>query len=131
MGNIRWLIMDKLTVDAGFSYHKCDPANEAHAWYRPTTEGELKVNYRLNESLSFDASFLYQGGLWAHQAVGKTYQSLKLADVYDLGLGAEYKIKDQFSVFVKADNLLNRKYQLFVNYPVSGIEAFAGLKMAF
>lgn len=131
LGNIRWLIMDKLTVDAGFSYNKCDPANEAHAWYRPTTEGELKVNYRLNESLSFDASFLYQGGLWAHQAVGKTYQSLKLADVYDLGLGAEYKIKDQFSVFVKADNLLNRKYQLFVNYPVSGIEAFAGLKMAF
>lgn len=131
LGNIRWFVMDQLTVDAGFSYHKCDPANEVHAWYRPTTEGELKVNYQLNDDLSFDASFLYQGGRWAQQAVGKTFKSVKLADVYDLGLGAEYKIKDRFTVFVKADNLLNKKYQLFVNYPVSGIEAFAGLKMAF
>ncbi len=131
LGNIRWLAMDKLTVNAGFTYNKCDPANEAHAWYRPTTEGELNLTYQLNDALSFDASFLYQGGRWGQRSMGNVYQSVKLEDVYDLGLGANYKIKDQFTVFVKADNLLNRKYQLFVNYPVAGIEAFAGIKMAF
>ena len=131
LGDIRWLAMDKLTVDASFAYHKCDPANEAHAWYRPTTIGELNLNYQLNDALSFDASFLYQGGRWGQLSLGNVFQSVKLKDVFDLGLGANYKIKDRFTVFVKADNLLNQKYQLFVNYPVAGIEAFAGIKMAF
>lgn len=133
LGNIRWLALDKLTVDAGFTYNNCNPEKEEHAWYRPTTEGNLKLNYQLNDVLSFNANFLYQGGRWGQQAAhsGLAAESVKLDDVYDLGLGAEYMIRDRFTVFVKADNLLNRKYQLYLDYPVTGIEAFVGLKMAF
>lgn len=133
LGNIRWLAFDKLTVDAGFTYNDCDPVNEEHAWYRPTTEGNLKLNFQLNDALSFNANFLYQGGRWGQRAAhsGLEEQAVKLNDVYDLGLGADYMIRDRFTVFVKADNLLNRKYQLYLDYPVTGIEAFVGLKMAF
>ena len=133
LGNIRWLAFDKLTVDAGFTYNDCDPVNEEHAWYRPTTEGNLKLNFQLNDALSFNANFLYQGGRWGQRAAhsGMEEQAVKLNDVYDLGLGADYMISDRFTVFVKADNLLNRKYQLYLDYPVTGIEAFVGLKMAF
>lgn len=133
LGNIRWLALDMLTVDAGFTYNNCDPENEEHAWYRPVTEGNLKLNFQLTDALSLNANFLYQGGRWGLQAghSGMAAESVKLKDVYDLGLGAEYKIRDRFTVFVKADNLLNRKYQLYLDYPVTGIEAFVGLKMAF
>ena len=131
LGNVRWLAMDGLTVDAGFTYNHCDPVKEEHAWYRPETEGTLNVNYQLNDDLSFDASFLYQGGRWAQYVQEVSAKSVKMRDVYDLGLGANYRIKDQFSVFVKADNLLAQKYQLFYDYPVTGIEVFAGLKLAF
>lgn len=131
LGNVRWLVMDGLTVDAGFTYNNCDPDHEAHAWYRPETEGTLNANYRLNEDWSFDVSFLYQGGRWAQYAYVLPEKAVQLRDVYDLGLGVNYKIRERFSVFVKADNLLNQKYQLFVDYPVKGIEAFAGLKLAF
>lgn len=131
LGNVRWLVMDGLTLDAGFTYHNCDPVREEHAWYRPEMEGSLNVNYQLNDDLSFDASFLYQGGRWAQYTQTVPSLNVKMRDVYDLGLGANYRIKDQFSVFVKADNLLVQKYQLFYDYPVTGIEVFAGLKLAF
>ena len=133
LGDVRCLIMDNLTVDAGFAYNKCDPATEEHAWYRPTTQGNLNVNYQLNEELSFDASFLYQGGRWAKTGATTTSPSvtLKLGDAYDLGLGANYKLREHLSVFMKVDNLLHRKYQYYLDYPVTGIEAFAGIKMAF
>ena len=123
LGNIRWLALDKMTVDAGVAYNKYNPSKEEHAWYRPAAEGNLKLDYQFNDVLSMNASFLYQGGRWA--------QSVKLPDVYDLGFGVDYKLQDQFTVFAKADNLLNRKYQLYLDYPVTGIEFFAGLKMAF
>lgn len=133
LGNIRWLVMDRMTVDAGFTYNDCDPEHEEHAWYRPVTEGNLKLNFQLTDALSLNANFLYQGGRWGQRAAhsGIAAQSVKLKDVYDLGLGADYLISERFSVFVKADNLLHRKYQLYLDYPVTGIEAFVGLKMAF
>ena len=133
LGNVRWLVMDDLTVDAGFTYNKCDPAKEEHAWYRPTTEGNLNAVYQLNEALSINATFCYQGGRWAktRPTLGEAAKSVKLKDAFDLGLGAEYKLKERFSVFVKAENLLNQKYPYYLDYPVMGIEAFAGLKLAF
>jgi hypothetical protein len=133
LGNVRWLVTDGLTVDAGVTYNKCDPTNEAHAWYRPTMEGSLNVDYQLLDGLLLNASFLYQGGRWAQTGAtaDAPARSFQLSDAYDLGLGAEYRLRENFSVFVKADNLLNRKYQYYLDYPVAGIEAFAGLKLTF
>ena len=122
-------LRNSLTADLGFVYNNCKPANEEYAWYRPTTEGKLKLTYDLNDKLALNTTFLYQGGRYAKYP--SRYDAVKLKDVFDLGLGADYQIQDQITVFVKADNLLNQKYQLYYDYPVTGIEFFAGLKMTF
>lgn len=131
--NARWLALDKLTVDAGFTYNNCSPSEQAHAWYRPTTEGILKVDYQFDDALSMNASFLYQGGLWARtgRTSGLTPVDVKLPNVFDFGIGADYKVKDELTVFAKVENLLHQKYQRFLDYPVTGIEFFAGVKMRF
>ena len=133
LGNIRWKIIDGLTMDANFDYNQCDPSKEEHAWYRPKTEGSLGVNYQIIDELSVNAAFLYRGGLWAQQAskTSPTYKTVKMDDVYDLGFGVDYEPVDKLTIFLKADNLLHKKYQLYLDYPVSGIEFFAGLKLAF
>lgn len=133
LGNIRWLALDKLTVDLGMVYNKYTLANERHAWYRPSFEADLKLDYQFNDDLAFNANFLYQGGRWAERVPTNTSLTydVKLPDVIDLALGADYKLKDRLTVFAKADNLFHRKYQLYLDYPVTGIELFAGLKMAF
>lgn len=128
-------LRNSLTADLGFAYNKCSPTVAEHAWYRPVTEGRLKFTYDFNEKLAFNTFFLYQGGRYAKLVemggTGLSYPIVKLKDVFDLGLGADFHINDQLSVFARFDNLLNQKYQLFYDYPVTGIEFFAGLKMSF
>lgn len=140
LANVRWLAFDKLTVDAGFAYNNYKMSHEERPWYRPAMEGNLKLNYDVNDKLAFNASFLYQGGLYAKvwnngpywmTKYPPVYDVVKLKDVFDLGVGADYRFNDQLTVFVKLDNILNQKYQIYYNYPVAGFQAFAGLKLSF
>ena len=129
LADLRWLALDKLTVDAGFAYHNYQMTDELYPWYRPTMEGNLKLDYRLGDHWDFNTSFLYQGGRYGQN--NGTVGAVKMKDVFDLGLGADYRFNDQLSAFVKVDNVLHQKYQLYFGYPVKGIEFFAGLKMTF
>ena len=123
-----------LTTDLGFAYNSCKPTNEEYAWYRPEMEGKLKLTYDLNEKLAFNTTFLYQGGRYAQVPEfdhGLTYTTQKLNDVFDLSLGADYKVNDQITAFALLDNVAHQKYQLYYNYPVTGIQFFAGVKLRF
>jgi outer membrane cobalamin receptor len=49
----------------------------------------------------------------------------------DLNLGVDYKLTDQFSVFLSLTNLLNQQYQRYYHYPVNGIQIMGGLMYKF
>lgn len=138
LGDVRWLILDNLSADMNLAYNHCTTTKLAHPVYRPAFEGKLKVKYDFNDKLAFNVSVLYQNGRYGMDNCGFSVLNLydyssevKLEDVIDIALGADYKINDQMAVFAKIDNLANCKYQLFYNYPVTGIQLFAGLKMTF
>ena len=137
MADVRVKLRNSLTADLGFAYNSCKPAHEERAWYRPTTEGKLKVTYDVNDKLSFNTTFLYQGGRYAKVWDGVVdwqnfnFEAKKLKDVFDLSLGADYKINDQVSAFALLDNVACQKYHLYYNYPVTGIQFFAGVKLRF
>ncbi len=48
-----------------------------------------------------------------------------------INIAAEYRIVDQFSVFVQANNLLSGKYQRWYQYPERGIDFRGGLTLSF
>ena len=134
LGDVR-VKLNSLTADLGLAYNNCKPTNEEYAWYRPTVEGKLKMTYDFNEKIAFNASFLYQGGRYAEVLdfgdYGLTYSTQKLKDVFDLSLGADYKVNDQITAFALLDNVVCQKYQLYYNYPVTGIQLYAGVKLKF
>lgn len=135
LSDVRVKLRNGLIVDLGLAYNSCTPTNEEYAWYRPATESKLKLNYDLNDKLSIHSSFLYQGGRYAKIVelgnYGLTYSTQKLKDVLDLSLGADYKVNDEITAFVLLDNVLFQKYQLYYNYPVTGMQIFAGVKLRF
>lgn len=140
LADLRVKLRGGLSTDLGFAYNNYKMTNEDYPWYRPKMEGKLKLTYDVNDKLAFNTTFLYQNGRyakdWHYGPYGMTkyppqYDVIKLKDVYDLSLGADYSFNDQLSVFAKLDNVLNQKYQLFYDYPVTGIQFFAGLKMRF
>ena len=138
LGDVRWLVLDNLSADLNLAYNHCATTKLAQPVYRPTFEGKLRVKYDFNEKLAFNASVLYQNGRYGMEECDVSVLNLydfnsvvKLKDVIDIAFGADYKINDQMAVFAKIANLAKCKYQLFYNYPVTGIQLFAGLKMTF
>ena len=49
----------------------------------------------------------------------------------DLGVEAEYKVGKRLSIWVEANNLLNRRYYTYPLYPSVGINCSAGVKLVF
>ena len=132
LANARVRLRNSLTADFGFAYNNCTPAILDKPLYRPTTEGKLKLTYDFSEQWAFNASFLYQGGRWARlDPVLATTPSFELKDVFDLSLGADYHVNEQITAFALLDNVACQKYQLYYNYPVTGIQLFAGVKLRF
>ena len=132
VADVRWLALDKVTVDAGATYNKYQLSVLDRALFRPELEARLKVNYDPTQALSLYSSFLFQDGRYARtQAPQTTTPSFKLKPLMDLGIGADYRVRDELTVFAKVNNLLHQKYLLYYNYPVNGIEFFAGVKMTF
>ncbi len=137
MVDARVRMRNSLTADLGFAYNGCKPTVEKYAWYRPTTEGKLKLTYDYDDKLAFNTTLLYQGGRYAKVWDGVVdwqnfnFTSEKLKDVFDLSVGADYTVNDQITAFVLFDNVAHQKYHLFYNYPVTGIQFFAGVKLRF
>ena len=137
MVDARVRMRNTLTADLGFSYNNCKTTVEKYAWYIPTTEGKLKLTYDYDDRLAFNTTLLYQGGRYAKVWDGVVdwqnfnFTAEKLKDIIDLSIGADYKVNDQITAFVLFDNVAHQKYQLFYNYPVTGIQFFAGAKLRF
>ena len=137
LANARARLRNSLTADMGFAYNNCTPTTEEYAWYRPTTESKLKLTYDLNDKLSFNSALLYQGGRYAkvwNDAMDwqePYYTTEKLKNVFDLSFGADYKVNDQITAFALIDNVACQKYQLYYNYPVTGLQFFGGVKLKF
>ena len=137
MVDTRIKLRNSLTADLGFAYNSYKPTTEQYAWYRPTTESKLKLTYDFNDNLALNATFLYQGGRYAKVWDGVVdwqnfnFAAEKLKDVFDLSFGADYKVNDQITAFALLDNVAHQKYQLYYNYPVTGIQFFAGVKLRF
>jgi hypothetical protein len=137
MTDVRVKMRNSLTADLGFAYNNWKPEAEEYAWYRPKMAGKLKLTYQLNDKLAFNTAFLYQGGRYAKVWDGVVdwqnfnFKAEKLKDVFDLSLGADYKVNDQITAFALLDNVACQKYHLYYNYPVTGIQFFAGVKLRF
>jgi outer membrane cobalamin receptor len=81
-----------------------------------------------------DADFILQGGMKAlsiDDPIIKTYRAITISEATDLNLKASYLVSDQFSFFIKANNILDNQYQVYLCYPVRGFQALAGLTWSF
>jgi outer membrane receptor protein involved in Fe transport len=98
-------------------------------WHKPTIEAGLQARYKVNPCI-FTLDALYRGetpvllpAVYAASASTKAY--------VNLGLTAEYRITEKFSVFLQGKNLLNQSYQNYYLYYHPGITVGGGLSYSF
>ena len=101
----------------------------AEALHRPTYRFVFNSSYNVYKKLLFNLDFTGQGGMKAFdQSLAK---SIEIKPALDLNFKADYFLSKQVSLFLKLNNILANKYQVYLNYPVRGFQAMGGIIWTF
>ncbi len=99
------------------------------AWHKPETEFGFTWRFFPVDKLLIEGGLTLLGKRYAYDPVMQNAR--KLDAVADLSIGGEYSINQQFSVFLKMNNMAASKYYRWNGYPSHGINAFGGLTFSF
>ena len=101
----------------------------AEALHRPTYRFVFNSSYNVYQKLLFNLDFIAQGGMKAFdQSSAKT---VEIKPALDLNFKTDYFLSKQVSLFLKLNNILSNKYQVYLNYPVRGFQAMGGITWTF
>jgi len=99
------------------------------AWHRPAYRMTLNSSFNIVDKFRIDADAMTQGGAKAYDVDNNRIVTLDAA--FDLNVKLNYFVSPQFSIFIKGSNLLGNEYQLYLNYPVRGLQVLGGLTYMF
>jgi hypothetical protein len=118
--------MVKLNVRGDyFNYSR----NSGVALHLPSYKITFNSNYNVFGKILLDADLIILGGMKALDNEKKSI--VEIPSAVDLSLKADYLFSRNVSFFVKGNNLLASNYQLYLNYPVRGLQALVGVSCTF
>jgi hypothetical protein len=101
----------------------------AYPWHRPQYKVGLYSSWTIAGKLMTDLNVVTQGGARAFDH--SLLSVVKLQAAIDVNLKLRYFWSNRFSIFADGSNLLNRKYPMFLNYQVRGLQVTAGASYCF
>jgi hypothetical protein len=118
----------KLSIQGDYFTYGTDEISEA--WHKPGFKMATSASYNLVKKILFTVDVLSQGNMKARdpETANKT---ITLDNAFDVNFKTEYLVSDTFSVFVEFNNITGNKYPAFLNYPVRGFQAMAGVTWKF
>lgn len=90
-----------------------------------------EVSVRLSDQISVDASYKMRACRHAYYLTPLNDYRYDLGNVSDLGLGCNLKVDDQLSVFMRADNLLCKRYMILPGIQSQRLNGLVGASFSF
>lgn len=125
--------IDGLTVTGAYTYTDGKDARGAELIRRPRNVASLNVNYAFLEgkaNVNFGVIYNGQQKDWAYDAF-YNQQVVNLGAYTLINLGGSYRINENAEVFVKVDNLFDKRYQEVYTYGSMGRTATLGARITF
>ncbi len=130
---------DKLQLNSSVWYNSYSMDILEDAWHKPEFEMNVNASYLFSDKLSFQAGvsvlgertvshFEYSSGIGGVSARRVTEN---LDAVYDLSIGANYRLNEHFTAFGKVNNLFADKYYQWDGYPSQRLNFLLGIKVVF
>ncbi len=143
-GELSVQVSDALKWTGKLNIDDYKSASETYSWFKPGLKVSSNLLYNIDKKITLNAAVAIQDGMKAKIYVAQPVDALiytvpdpsieSIVDVkgfVDLGVGADYRINNKFSVFAKANNLLNSTYSRYLYYQVNGFNIFGGLTYSF
>ncbi|RZL50402.1 MAG: hypothetical protein EOP00_04555 [Pedobacter sp.] len=144
-GEISVQVSDNLKWTGKLNIEDYKAAIEKESYFKPQLRVGSNFTYTYNKKLSFNANVVVLGDSKAKVYIADPQTSglypaipdftketmVTVKSFADLGIGADYKINNKFSVFAKANNILNSNYSRYLYYRTNGFNIFGGLSYSF
>lgn len=117
------------SIVAHATYFGWEVDNIEKAWHKPESEFGVRWRFFPVSKLVIDGGLTIIGQRYALDPLTDTAKKLKAA--YDVNLGGEYFVTQQFSLFTRLNNIAATKYYQWNGYPTHGINVFAGISYSF
>ena len=134
LAEIEYTLTKKTTLKANIEYQNFTTTNETEAWNLPTLQGGFKANYTANSWFT-TANVFYVGerkDVLFNTIFPNNSSSMQTLEAFvDINLNGGYHFNDQFSAFLKVNNILNNSYERFANFNVQGFQILGGFTYKF
>ena len=133
-GKISMDIDKNLVVGAYGEFNSFTLANQTEAWNLPSINTEIFANYKTSKW--YAGATIFAVSQRKDVTFNTTYPSSingtqTLKSFLDLNINGGYHINNQFTVFLKINNITNSKYQQFSNFNVQGLQVLGGVSYQF
>jgi hypothetical protein len=126
-----------LGVNAQINEYTTETDNPA--WNLPNLEASLFMDYQIGEQWFAGLNLFYVGERedFSSVAVENALPSefpvtlVTLEGFFDANAHVGYRVNNQLSLFVKASNIANNKYQRWANFQVQGLQVLGGATYKF
>lgn len=125
---IRYQPTEIIGVSAKGSWYNFYKTTMDKAWGYPMLQLDGLIELHPIKKLYAHVGFSYMDGIYKLNQNGS---SEKVPVIFDINAAAEYNIISRFSLFLQANNLLNKEYQRWNQYPVYGINIIGGFRFKF
>ena len=111
---------------------------QQEAWNLPAIKINSKLDFKITEKWFAGANVFYVGERKDYKTntgvvyiVAPSQNPIILKSYFDLNANVGFKYSDRLTAFVSANNITNRAYQKWLNYPVQGFQVIAGVNYKF
>ncbi|MEO7801684.1 MAG: hypothetical protein ABIR81_06780 [Ginsengibacter sp.] len=127
-GDLSYISQDKFTLSAALDLNTYTGLKDnAKAWHKVPIQLTGSARWNAFKQVILKADLLGFGRVPALLADGS---NIRLKG-FDVSAGAEFKVTKRFSAWLDINNILNRKYSRWNNYPVYGLNAIGGVVVHF
>ena len=127
--NLRYQFSDKLLVLNKLKYIQFNSLlDNSKPWGILPLEVNSSFNWIPSKKWIIDGGFQYWTGATLYNEASKPYN---LKNTFVLNAGFSYKITPSWSTWVKGDNLLDKPYERWGDYPSLGLQLIAGIVYSF
>lgn len=128
-GELYFSKMKKVLFGLVAQYDAYNMENYEKAYHRPSFTGKFISKYKVRNDFHLTMDVYYISGLFAYDYAAS--KDVKLNNIADVNLGAEYFLNKKFSVYGNFNNILNQSYEEFRNYNTKKFNCILGFSYAF
>jgi hypothetical protein len=100
------------------------------AWNKPAFTADLNIGVKVLSDIPFRLDLTYHLSA-GRKALLPTDEVIRMKNIHDANLKGEYTLHETIAVFVKLNNLLFQKYDLWYGYPAQNFNIMAGISVKF